>query len=186
MMVAMSSAMSPRASGPRHLFVGSCLAALVSCFATSCADPGEARTAADDYVDGLLLAMREGSWREPQGASFMGPPLGWEHVGPLMRHAENTTPLRSFPVNRLSSDAPPPTCTEGVMALWLVETVRVDSRWGFPSAAPVLVADAPGQSDLHGHTRAVEAYRAWWSEHGDDESAARAIDPLDGTGLVWR
>src|SRR4051812_8785091 len=81
----------------------------------------------------LLDQMRAGTYH--QGSDWC-PKLGWGDFPDLLDRAGSTELLKTSPTNPVSS-LYIPTCTEGVMVMWLVEGVRKGT--GFPSLNPELV-----------------------------------------------
>ena len=145
------------------------------------AESTESFTEAPDRLD----AMLSGAW---SGREF--PKVNWSSVDELLERAESTEPLKRFPTNPLSSQTQP-TCTEGVMALWMIESVRLDPPLGFASLNPLLLGgpdqSGPWQEISDRNTpAAVAAYRAWWARVSElSPEARRADDPLAGTGIAW-
>ena len=96
--------------------------------------------------------------------------------------------LTSFPRNPLSSQSQS-SCSEGMVALWLVEGIRKGSR--FASLNCLCFRDVPaddtwGAASEANHDPARAAYKVWWVRvHGLAEDRAAAVDPLAGTGLHW-
>jgi hypothetical protein len=116
------------------------------------------------------------------------PKLTWEDVPALLELAPSTAPLKNFVVNPLSSRAQLE-CSEGVMALWLIEGIRKGGR--YPSLNPLLrpawavPGDAVRESEGN-RPRASAAYHAWWGKvRSWPRARAAALDPLRGTGLSW-
>jgi hypothetical protein len=139
------------------------------------------------WQEGLMQLDRmvSGEW---SGRDF--PKVRWFYVDELLERAESTRPLTSFPTNPLSSQTQP-TCSEGVMALWMIESLRLDPPLGFASLNPLLL----GGPDQRGSWQeisdrntpaAIAAYRAWWSRVSElPPQERRADDPLAGTGIAW-
>jgi hypothetical protein len=104
----------------------------------------------------------------------------------LLEHADSMVFLKTFPVNPLSS-RPIDRCVEGMMALWLIEGVRQGGK--FPSLNPPYYRDAVDGKEsgpVRGNVqkKLVQAYRAWWAKVKNlPADKAKAIDPLQGTGL---
>jgi hypothetical protein len=138
-----------------------------------------------ERVRTLFEAMRRGSYR---GHGF--PALTWADVPALLAAARGTACLSTFPTNPISSDGPQD-CPEGMMALWLLEGVRLGGH--FPSLDPLCLPEDPPVRDdreaasaVH-HPVVLGAYEAWWQRvrHLPPDRAA-AVDPLAGTNLSWR
>lgn len=139
-------------------------------------------------VDELLTAMREGHWSN-EGDPMLFPSLGWEHVEYLLSKASSTVPLKRYPINRESSEAVQ-SCPEGMLALWIVESIRRNRPSQFPSLTPCVlhVDDSEGGAldpTLH-HAAVAQAYRRWWASQASlNHDELSAADPLQGTGLAW-
>jgi hypothetical protein len=133
-----------------------------------------------------LTSMREGHWKRNQI-----PSLGWEDVGALLSRAESDAPLKSFPVNPFSSQSQAE-CSEGIMALWLVESIRRPIPGGYPSNNPLCLGgthetDVSWNEISQRNSRSVaRAYQEWWKQvESQDVAARRRENPLAGTGLHW-
>jgi len=161
----------------------------VLCAAAACSTQPDDReptsTASLQESSHALDLMLSGEW---SGREF--PAAHWNDVERLLDRVGSTTPLQRFPQNPLSSQMQP-TCAEGVMALWMIESVRLAPPPGFPSLNPLLLggpdSDASWQQISDRNTPiAVAAYRAWWDRVADLPSEERrAVDPLAGTGIAW-
>lgn len=135
-------------------------------------------------VDDLFRAMIEGRYVQ----MVFPHQLGWPEIPEILNHAESATILRRFPFNPLSSQKQF-ICSEGIVALWLVEGIRKGSK--FPSNNPLcLTLDAPSkdwekQSEAN-HPAAATAYKAWWEQVKDlKHKDAALIDPFKGTNFHW-
>src|SRR3954447_12052142 len=104
-----------------HAVVGVLLvAATVGCSPAADPPPGP--------VDKLFEALRDG---KGNGLGF--PALGMADVPALLARADSETPLPAVPTNPVSSYAQR-SCSEGMLALWLVEGVRKGGK--YPSLNP--------------------------------------------------
>lgn len=74
--------------------------------------------APDERVRKLFEAMRAGKCDES-----VFPALGWEDIPSLLTVAPSTAVLKNFPRNAISSQYEPE-CSEGMVALWLIEGLR--------------------------------------------------------------
>lgn len=169
--------------------VRSRLLVLALCAAPACSASPESGPTPDSTDRGEALAALErmlgGEW---SGHEF--PKVRWQDVDELLERADSTHPLDAFPTNPLSSQTQQ-SCTAGVMALWMIESLRLDPPLGFASLNPLLLG-GPDQSgswqEISGRNapRAAGAYRAWWTRVADlSPQARRADDPLAGTGIAW-
>jgi hypothetical protein len=137
-------------------------------------------------VDALLASMRDGSW---EGSSL--PELDWRHVDTLLDRAESDAPLLRFPTHVFSSQYQT-RCSEGIMALWVVEAIRRQAPNGFPSLNPLCLRAGDGtdipweEASDRNRGSAARAYRQWWkSVKSEDVEERRERNPLAGTGLSW-
>ncbi len=133
----------------------------------------------------MFDAMRDGKYKH----DVVGfPDLSWSDIPALLEKAEGTTELKNFPTNPYSSRIEK-TCTEGVMALWLVEGLRQGNKYASLNAVLVPAADAervPGKQEEATQALAARAYRVWWAKVKDlPPEKAREVNPLEGTGMRW-
>ncbi len=106
----------------------------------------------------------------------------------LLDRADSKRALKCFPTNSISSFLQSQ-CSEGMVALWLVEGVRTKSYLPSLNALCLKIngnqsADLDHESETH-HSRVAAAYCAWWRNGQADPHAAFKINPLKGTGLYW-
>lgn len=134
----------------------------------------------------LFAQMREGRWT---GRTW--PKLDWDDVAALLALADSDVALASFPVNPISSQSQED-CSTGMMALWLIEGIRLQSPNGYPSLNPLCfdAKDSMNQdwdaSSLANLPRAASAYRQWWQRvRSLPVSERKTINPLAGSGLAW-
>jgi len=136
-----------------------------------------------DRVRPLFDSMRNGTYTTPQF-----PALTWDDVSALFGLADSRRMLASFPHNPISSQSQS-TCSEGMVALWLVEGVRKGGQ--FASLNPLCFGNEAAEeawttASERNHDRVLAAYRVWWTKvNGFSSDRAAAIDPLEGTGLHW-
>src|SRR5260370_9999394 len=76
-------------------------------------------------VDKLFRSMRSGAYQE---VNF--PALTWADVPALLDMARSPTVLKAFP-REVASSQYEATCSEGMVALWLIEGIRAGGK--FPS-----------------------------------------------------
>lgn len=132
----------------------------------------------------LFGEMRDGTYR-----SHGFPKLAWKDVPDLLSLAGSSRQLRVFPINALSSQGEPG-CSEGMIALWLVEGVRKGGR--FPSNNALCFAERQdkgtdwGRASEENHPQVLKAYLKWWKRVNSlDPDKAAAKNPLSGTKLHW-
>lgn len=134
-------------------------------------------------VKKLFDAMRNG--KNPE-VEF--PRLDLTDVPALLELADSTKMLKSFPRNPLSSQFERQ-CSEGMVALWLIEGVRKGSKYPSLNALcfkdGVQVNDWTAESEAN-HKEVAKAYRAWWKKARTlTPEKANEINPLTGTSLHW-
>jgi len=137
----------------------------------------------DDRVKELFQSMRDGKYTEK---GF--PNLVLADVPALLELADSTTTLKTFPRNLLSSQFEPD-CSEGMVALWLIEGVRVGGK--FPSLnALCFMGRVEGENwtkaSEDNHKEVAKAYRSWWEKAKSlSPEKAMALDPLKDSKLHW-
>ena len=139
-------------------------------------------------VKKLFDAMRDGTYAEK--VEF--PRLDMTDVPALLELADSTKVLKKFPTNPLSSQLELQ-CSEGMVALWLIEGVRQGSKGiKYPSLNALCFKDDvqaknyTEESEAN-HKEVAKAYRAWWNKaKGLSAEKAKELDPLKGTNLHWR
>ena len=134
-------------------------------------------------VKHLFESMRQGTFAE---VTF--PQLELSDVPGLLTYADSTRTLKRFPTNLLSSQRQVE-CSEGMVALWLVEGIRQGGK--FPSLNALCFKAGVQKQDWtkaseDNHKEVAQAYRAWWSKAKKlPPHEAKAIVPLQGTNLSW-
>jgi hypothetical protein len=139
-------------------------------------------------VASMFDAMRGGDYAK-QYEPMNFPNLSWKDIPELLTHVDSTNSLTSFPVNGVSS-LRISRCKEGMVALWLIEGIRVGRR--FPSLIPECydrsIPTTPRALFYPPARQAtvVAAYTLWWKkvEHMTSDEGAR-YDPLVNTELTW-
>ena len=135
------------------------------------------------------------AWKLPQSGfadkfrttdeSFTFPKeLGWGDIPALLDHAKSHVALTLTLVNPLSSQTSRQ-CTEGMMALWLIEGIRKGGEFG--SLNPWCYSlKRPGLETADMQLQVDKAYVAWWKHvKARPVGDAVKVDPLSGTGLRW-
>jgi hypothetical protein len=134
-------------------------------------------------VKALFESMRQGTCLKVEF-----PRLDLADVPALLEYADSTRTLEHFP-RALESSQYQKECSEGMMALWLIEGVRHGGE--YPSLNALCLKKGVQGKDLtkaseDNHKEVAQAYRNWWSKARQLSPAdARAIDPLKGTSLSW-
>ncbi len=144
-----------------------------------CLDPGPVRALFADLRGAAGVRSRA---RFPKD-------LGWRHIPALLDHLDKALALRRFPINPISSQSQA-RCTEGMLALWLIEGIRRHQPPRFASLNPLCVrgqaeGDWEGAADRN-LEQVAKHYRRWWADVAcRSEARGRATAPLAGTGLHW-
>lgn len=163
-----------------------CFLLLCSCIDTNKKDKSDSKPCISKKATLILNTMRDGSW---QGRAL--PKLHWDDMDALLERADSRVELKSFPVNPLSSQAQF-SCLEGIMAMWLIEAVRIKPKSGYPSLNPLCFSakkkEGTSWEDISNGNMdaAAGAYRAWWEKVKDEsEEKRKEIDPLKDALLYW-
>lgn len=136
-----------------------------------------------DRVGPLIDSMLNGTY-----TTMVFPGLTWDDIPALLARADSKRTLSNFPHNPLSSQSQS-RCSEGMVALWLVEGIRKEGQ--FASLNPLCLGNAAEEepwttTSERNHDRVLAAYREWWTKvTGFDKNRAAAMNPLEGTGLHW-
>ena len=139
--------------------------------------------APNDRVEKLFRSMRDGSYRQDQ-AGWCFPDLRWEDIPALLKLGGSKERLKRFPINPLSSQAEQVAPTEGIVALWCIESVRHGGN--FPSLNALVAREGKIDRTEAAQTRVNEAYLRWWVKvEKMSREDARKVEPLAGTGLHW-
>jgi hypothetical protein len=149
-------------------------------------DPREAKPRAgkNERVEKLFAGMNAGQYRDNEF-----PALTWADIPALLERVDSVAVLQTFPVNSESSQRET-TCTEGMIALWLIEGVRQGSK--FPSLNALCFkrgvekGEKWSKASEANHKELARLYRAWWKKVKElDPKKAAAVNPLKGTDLAW-
>ena len=111
------------------------LAILPGCAGTR---PAPATTPAVSQVDQLFARMEAGQYSE----EIRFPNLTWADIPALLQRTNSTRMLTTFPTNPLSSERQAQ-CSEGMVALWLVEGIRKTPKPEFASLNPLVLPPGP-------------------------------------------
>lgn len=120
------------------------------------------------------------------------PLIDAEDIEIILEQADDTSLLFNFPINPLSSFIPE-AVRKGEFLLWVVEAWRTkyppeNTFSAYPSSVPLF---RPNDSRLCPYNSgeklltAVEAYRNWWKQYGHKHESAKAINPLENSGISW-
>jgi hypothetical protein len=143
-----------------------------------------ARDPAQAAIDQLFDDFRSGKWDTNEF-----PKLGFDAIPALLERADSDKRLKKFPRNPASSQFEPE-CSEGMVALWLIEGIRKGKS--FPSLNSLCMRPADGQtedwtqaSELN-HKDVAKLYRTWWEKVRQlPHKEARKLDPLKDSDLSW-
>jgi hypothetical protein len=145
----------------------------------------------NDRVKWLFDLMRNGTYGEVSSQPELDTAkLTWENIPALIKMTDNARMLHAFPESPISS-ASYSRCSEGMVALWLIEGIRTGRK--FPSLAPVCFKAGDNDGSLGSSSKSeshrpeiANLYRQWWDKakclpHED----ASKLDPLKGSGFSW-
>ena len=169
-----------------------CVFGLIAIAVLSTAGPASFANADDEAtkdpvkasIDQLFDDFRSGKWDTNEF-----PKLGFDAIPALLERADSEKRLRKFPRNSASSQYERE-CSEGMIALWLIEGIRKGKS--FPSLNALCMRAADGQtedwaeaSELN-HKDVAKLYRAWWEKARQlPRKEARKLDPLKDSDLSW-
>lgn len=134
-------------------------------------------------VKKLFEAMQNGNYAEIEF-----PKLDLTDVPALLEYADSGKILKSFPRSPFSSQFEA-TCSEGMVALWLIEGIRQGGK--YPSLNSLCFKSGVESKNWtktseDNHKEVAKAYRAWWDKAKSlTPEKAKALDPLKDTGLSW-
>jgi hypothetical protein len=145
------------------------------------ADPQPSKD--DQRVHKLFESMQDGKY-----AANDFPELTPAHIPALFEFADSTKVLKSFHRAPESSQFEAE-CSEGMVALWLIECVRAGGK--YPSLNSLCFKTGVNAKDWAkasetNHKDVLKAYRVWWEKaKALPPEEAKRLDPLKGTGLRW-
>lgn len=150
-------------------------------------------------IDTLINMLKANKYKAENMSCL--PELKWEDIPKLIEIGNSQKKIARFPHNPISS-IDQQVCLLGVMALWMIESIRVSEgkplispTERFPSQNPRLISKnqenvTPGLQDQHNVEMLQEAYRAykfWWQKvQNMQRKSASKVDPLANTGLSWQ
>ncbi len=148
-------------------------------------------------IDSLVMQLKSDQYGIRTGRVM--PDLAWTDIPDLLEIGNDRVVITHFPVNPVSSSYQEE-CYLGIVALWLIESVRItcgnplmNPVNRYPSMNPLLrdkseeqVNSGRKQNTPEMMEAAFEAYRSWWenTKQKDIKEACR-VNPLEGTGLSW-
>ncbi len=137
----------------------------------------------NEKVEALFDSFRNATYR-----GFNFPDLSFEDIPALLELGESEQALKSFPRSPISSQFEA-TCSEGMIALWLIEGIRNGRK--FPSLNALcfkkgqIGKDWTSKSE-NNHEPVLDAYKTWWNESKDlPVEEAELANPLEGLELHW-
>ena len=147
-------------------------------------DPWETLSEEEAAVKELFGQFRSGEY-----SAHRFPVLAWDDIPALLKMAESKRKLTAFPRNPLSSQYVEES-REGVIALWLIEGLRMGGK--YPSLnALCLDKRATAERDLEAQSRAnhdgaLKQYTNWWTTNQmRPKEEAQQDNPLKGTFYSW-
>lgn len=115
-----------------------------------------------------------------------------EHIPELLEYAKDTTHIKSFPTNPISSKGPFAPGRDyyilGEGLLWIVQGIRSGSEYG--SLVPYMVKSDQSEGIIFTSLTTSEIlevrtkYLNWWKSYNDKASSVIA-DPLENTKYQW-
>ena len=154
---------------------------------------GETFPTKNPRVDVFVAALIEGKYEQDYLAPL--PDLSAKDIPALLYYANDFREIDYFPVNPISSFAPP-AFRLGECLLWVIEAIRtrtgVDAnQLRYPSLVPVLVKENnPNEVREVLNDELQEAYTLynnWWEDNQHrDFNTFKTIDPLAGSNYQWR
>lgn len=157
----------------------------------SCED--EAFPTKNPRVDVFVAALIEGKYEQ----DFMAPlpDFSAQDIPALLHYANDFREIAYFPVNPISSFAPP-AFRLGECLLWVIEAIRTSTgidanQLRYPSLVPVLVKENDpneGREVLNEELQeAYTLYKNWWEDNrSSDFNTFSSINPLAESGYQWR
>ena len=144
-------------------------------------------------VDVFVAALIEGKYEQDYLDPF--PDFSAQDIPALLHYASDFREIAFFPVNPISSFAPP-AFRLGECLLWVIEAIRTSTGVGanqlrYPSLVPVLVKENdPNEVREVLNEELQEAYtlyKNWWENNrSSDFSIIKSINPLAGSNYQWR
>lgn len=136
----------------------------------------------NEKVEALFESFRKKEYRE-----FDLPDLSFEDIPALMELGKSEAILECFPRNLFSSQFEA-TCSEGMVALWLIEGIRTGTP--IPSLNALCFKKGNAGEDWtarseSNHEQVLKAYQNWWKTHQAIPDQARNTNPLRGLELHW-
>lgn len=150
-------------------------------------------------IDTLINMLKANKYKAENMSCL--PELKWEDIPRLLEIGNVQKKIARFPHNPVSS-YDQRVCLLGVMALWMVESIRISEgkplispQERFPSQNPRLISkkqeNVPptlqDQKNIEILQEAYRAYKLWWSQAQKMErKRAVRMNPLSNTGLSWQ
>lgn len=121
---------------------------------------------------------------------MMMPNFDNEDIPQLLLYANDTTHIKEFPVNPISSLFPyhleDGTFILNECLLWTIEGIRRGQQ--FASLAPILHAGEGEQSrTLNGAEllEVLKSYKSWWEKVKGSDKLIKEVNPLEDTAWHW-
>ena len=144
-------------------------------------------------LDVFVAALIEGNYEQDYLDPL--PDFSAQDIPALLHYANDFREIAYFPVNPISSFAPP-TFRLGECLLWVIEAIRTRTDVDmdplrYPSLIPVLIND-DNPNEVKGLNEeelqeAYTLYNNWWEDNRNrDFNTFRFINPLAGSNYQWR
>lgn len=118
------------------------------------------------------------------------PDFDKDDIPQLLLYAKDTTHIKEFPVNPISSRFPyhleDGSLILSECLLWTIDGIRIGKK--FPSLDPVLTKKEGGQYRyLNGAEllKVLDAFNSWWKKVQDSDKLIEEVSPLEGTAWQW-
>ncbi|MFV0606325.1 MAG: DUF4943 family protein [Niabella sp.] len=128
---------------------------------------------------------------EGENLWLLMPKFTGEHIGALIAFAKDTTHIKYYPFNPISSRTPFPQgkdyCLLGECLLWTVEGIR--NKSGYGSLDPILINTTLDESAQYNGLSGKEIqsvsdiYKNWWRTYKNKDWENQ--DPLANTSYHW-
>ncbi|KQB99220.1 hypothetical protein AQF98_16720 [Pedobacter sp. Hv1] len=107
-----------------------------------------------------------------------------DQIGALLKHANDTQVIQNFPIPMASSFSPYPEKKVGIIILYTIEGIRLQSLSGPSTRLHVTDSATPQRTvDL---AEVFSYYSNWWDKNKDKSAEdLKKISPFEGTTLFW-
>lgn len=141
-----------------------------------------------ENIKELFASMRNDRYEQDFSKNAGFPEISWSDIPELLKIAESERKVTSFPINRMSS-VKRSSHTEGMIALWLIEGLRIGGH--FPSQQPLLYKEAERkQGSLNLYDKCQDEIRLlyveWWNKVKNlPREQTNSFNPLENSNYKW-